>query len=193
MKGTIDRPIFFKDRSSWRRWLEKNHNKASEVWILTYKVHTGRKCVSYQEALEEALCWGWIDSRMRTVDAEKHLWRFAPRRPKSIWSLTNRTKAEKLIAEGRMTPHGMAKIEAAKNSGEWAKAIAPSKPPRMPKDLKDALMKDGKAWKNFQALAKSYQTQFIWWVTFAKREDTRKKRIAEVVIRAGQNKKSYLG
>lgn len=193
MSGTVEKPVFFRDRAIWRGWLKKNHSKAREVWILTYKVHTGRKCLSYQEALEEALCWGWIDSRMRTIDREKHLWRFAPRRATSIWSLINRTKAERLIAEGRMTPHGMAKIEEAKKSGEWDKATRPSRPPRMPRDLKEALMKDCKAWKNFQALARSYRTQFIWWVCTARREETRQRRIAEVVARARQNKKSYLG
>ena len=192
MIGTLGKPAFFRDRDAWRRWLERNHDRVNEIWILTYKVHTGRKCLSYQDALDEALCWGWIDSRVRTIDAERHLWRFAQRRPRSIWSLKNRTRAEKLIEEGRMTIHGMKKIEAAKKSGEWEKAIAPSRPPRMPKDLKEALMKDEKAWKNFQAFAKSYKTQYLYWIMTAKREETRKKRIEEVVRRSRQNKRSYL-
>jgi uncharacterized protein YdeI (YjbR/CyaY-like superfamily) len=186
-------PVFFADRSEWRKWLVKNHDKESEIWILAFKTHTGKKGLSYSEALEEALCYGWIDSRLRRIDDEKHTWRFAPRKPGSIWSLGNRTRAERLMKEGRMTPYGLAKIEAAKRSGEWDKAIAPSTPPRIPEDLKAALKKDGIAWKNFQGFAKSYQTQYIYWIIAAKRAETREKRIREVAERAKQNKKMYMG
>jgi len=185
--------VFFKDRFEWRRWLQRNHDKYSEIWVLTYKKHTGRQCVSYEDALEEALCHGWIDSRMRRIDDEKHMWRFAPRKLDSIWSLSNRRRAERLIKEGRMDAPGLAKIEAAKRSGEWDKAIAPSRPPRMPKDLKDALEDNEKAWKNFSAFAPSYRTTYIYWVISAKREETRRKRIKEVVRRASENIKFYMG
>ena len=185
--------VFFKDKAEWRKWLQKHHDKSSEIWILTYKRHTGKQCVSYEDALEEALCYGWIDSRMRRIDDERHTRRFVPRKPNSIWSLGNRKRAERLIKEGRMTASGMAKVDAAMRSGEWRKAYAPSKPPRMPMDLKDALMKDGLAWKNFQAFAKSYRTTYIYWVSAAKREETRRKRIREVVRRARRNIKFYMG
>jgi len=105
-------PLFFSDRASWRRWLEKNNDKATEIWILTFKRHTGKKCVSYEEALEEALCYGWIDSRMRRIDDEKHMWRFAPRKPDSIWSMSNMTRVERLIKLCRMAAPGLAKVEA---------------------------------------------------------------------------------
>jgi len=159
---------------------------------LAYKVHMGKKSLSYSEALDEALCYGWIDSRMRRIDDEKHMWRFAPRKPDSIWSLSNRRRAEMLIKEGRMVTPGLAKVEAGKRSGKWEHALAPSKPPRMPKDLRDALMNDCRAWKNFQEFAKSYRTAYLYWVISAKREDTRKKRIREVVKKARQNKKHYM-
>jgi uncharacterized protein YdeI (YjbR/CyaY-like superfamily) len=186
------KPIFFEDRPAWRKWLEENHDKSSEVWVLTYKTHTGRKCLNYGDALDEALCYGWIDSRLRRIDDERHMWRFAPRKLDSIWSLSNRTRVERLISQERMTAHGIKKVEAAKRSGEWAKATSPSKPPRMPMGLKDALMKNEKAWKNFQAFAKSYRTTYIYWVMAAKREETRKKRIREVVDRAERNLKMYM-
>jgi uncharacterized protein YdeI (YjbR/CyaY-like superfamily) len=184
-------PVFFRDRSAWRRWLEKNHDKASEIWILAYKKHLGKTCIDYEEALEEAICYGWIDCRMRRIDDEKHMWRFAPRRPNSIWSLKNRKTTERLIEieEGRMTEHGMAKVDAAKRNGSWDKAYAPGRPPRIPKDLKDALIQDGQAWKNFQAFAKSYRHTYIYWVVSAKREETRKRRIQEVVGRARRDMK----
>jgi uncharacterized protein YdeI (YjbR/CyaY-like superfamily) len=185
-------PVFFEDRKAWRRWLEKYHDKRSEVWILTFKTHTGRKCVSYSDALDEALCYGWIDSRVRRIDDEKHLWRFAPRRLDSIWSLSNRRRAENLISRGLMTDHGLKKIEAGKRSGEWAKAISPSMPPKMPKEMKEALMMNKKAWKNFQAFAKSYRTTYIYWVLTAKREETKRKRIEVVVSRAERNLKMYM-
>ena len=184
--------LLFSDRAAWRRWLKENHDKATEVWILTYKVHTGRKCIRYPEALDEALCWGWIDSRVRRIDDEKHLLRFAPRKPNSIWSLKNRRSAERLAKEGRMTEHGLAKVEAAKRSGEWAKALAPSTPPDMPRELRSALKKDERAWKNFHAFAKSYQTQYIYWVLAAKREETRSSRIKDIVRRARNKVKPFV-
>lgn len=186
-------PVFFKNRAEWRKWLRRNHDKSSEIWILTYKKHTGKQCASYEDALEEAICYGWIDSRMRRIDDERHTWRFAPRKPNSIWSMSNRKRAERLIREGRMADPGMAKVDAAKQSGEWDRAYAPSKPPRMPTDLKNALMKDDLAWKNFQAFAKSYRTTYIYWVSAAKREETRRNRIREVVRRARRNIKFYMG
>ena len=179
--------LFFEDRIAWHRWLEKHHDKISEIWILTLKTHTMTRCVRYEEALEEALCYGWIDSRLRRIDDRRHMWRFAPRRPDSIWSPGNRRRAEKLIKEGRMEPPGLKKVEAAKKSGEWEKAFSPSRPPRMPKELKCALMENKEAWRNFQAFAKSYRTTYIYWVSAAKREDTKKRRIEEVVRLAERN------
>jgi uncharacterized protein YdeI (YjbR/CyaY-like superfamily) len=117
------------------------------------------------------------------------MWRFAPRKPHSIWSLSNRRRAERLIREGFMAPPGLEKIEAAKKNGEWARATAPSKPPRMPKDLRDALMRDDEAWRNFRAFAPSYRTTYLYWVSAAKRAETRERRIKEVVRRARDNLK----
>ncbi len=185
-------PIFFKDKAEWRRWLQKNHNKSSEIWILTYKRYVDKQSLSYEDALEEALCYGWIDSRMRRIDDEKHTWRFTPRKPNSIWSLSNRRRAEKLIMQGRMTEPGMGKIDAAKKSGKWDDAYRPSKPPKIPDYLKEALMKDDRAWRNFQALAGSYRHTYIHWVASAKREETRERRIKEVVRRARQNIKNII-
>jgi uncharacterized protein YdeI (YjbR/CyaY-like superfamily) len=187
-----DEPAFFRDANEWRRWLEKNHDTSSEIWVLAFKKHTGVQCVSYEEALEEALCYGWIDSRLRRIDDARHTWRFAPRKPDSIWSLSNKKRVERLIKEGRMTAHGMAKVRAAKRSGMWEKAYAPRKPARIPKDLKDALAADEVAWRNFQAFAKSYRHTYIHWVLSAKKEETRIRRIKEVVRRARENIKSIL-
>lgn len=185
-------PVFFKDRAAWRAWLDKYHDKRSEIWVLAYKRNSGTKCMSYVEALEGALCYGWIDSRMRRIDDEKHMWRFAPRKPNSIWSLSNRKRAEQLIREGRMAAAGLAKINAARKTGEWQRAYIASKPPRMPKELKEALMEDALAWKNFRKFAKSYRTMYIRWVLDARTESTRNKRIREVVRRARINRKPFV-
>jgi uncharacterized protein YdeI (YjbR/CyaY-like superfamily) len=182
-----EKRVFFKDSVEWRRWLWKNHDKASEIWILTYKRHTGRPCLSYEDALEEAICYGWIDSRLKRIDDERHMWRFAPRKTNSLWSMSNRRRAEKLIKEGRMASTGMATVEAAKKNGKWYEAYAPSAPPKIPDDLKDGLMRDERAWKNFQALAKSHRHTYIHWVMTAKRKETREKRIQEVVRMAREN------
>lgn len=190
---TGDGPEFFRSREEWRRWLKKNHNKRSEVWILAYKLRTGKCTLTYQEALDEALCYGWIDSRLRRIDDEQHMWRFAPRKARSIWSLKNRARAEQLIKEGEMTSAGLKKIEDAKRNGKWDLAYSPSKPPRMPKDLREALMRNKKAWTNFQRLAKSYRTTYIFWVSSARRDETRRKRIREVARRAARNIRSIVG
>ena len=185
-------PVFFVDRTAWRRWLERNHDKVSVIWVLAYKTQTGKRCLSYSDALDEALSYGWIDSRLRRIDDEKHMWRFVPRKPNSIWSLSNRRRVERLIAEGMMTPYGMAKVEAAKRSGEWEKATTPSRPPRIPKDLKDELVENEPAWENFMGFAKSYRTIYIYWVLSAKRQETREKRIKEVARRARRKLKPYM-
>lgn len=184
-----EEPRFFKDRAEWRRWLQKNHLKSAEIWVITYKKHTGKKCLSYEDALEEAMIHGWIDSRLRRIDDERHMWRFVPRKPNSIWSLSNRRRAERLIEEGKMTASGLATVEAGKRSGQWDKAIAPSKPPRIPSDLKQALIKDGPAWDYFRGFAKSYRTQYLYWILTAKTGKTRSKRIKQVVSWAHDNKK----
>lgn len=185
-----DEPVLFEHRDAWRRWLQKNHDKRDEIWVLGFKKHVGRMGISYEEALEEAICYGWIDCRMKRIDDDKHMWRFAPRRPNSIWSQKNRTTAERLIAEGKMTVHGMNKIEAARRSGEWENPYRPSRPPSLPKDLRDALKDDETAWNNFHTFAKSYRHTYIHWVNSAKKDDTRKRRIREVVRLARLNKKS---
>jgi len=182
------KPLLMRNRDEWRKWLERNHNKEKEVWLVFYKKHTGKLGLSYDDAVEEALCFGWIDGRLKRIDDEKHLIRFSPRRKNSVWSEINRKKAEKMIREGKMTETGLAKIEEAKKSGKWFSAYT-SKKLAIPPDLEKALKDDKKAWDNFRNFANSYQLAYIYWVESAKREETRKKRIKEVVKRASQNKK----
>src|SRR6185312_14358897 len=110
---------YAKDRHEWRKWLEENAATSQGVWLIYYKQSSGKPCVPYAEAVEEALCFGWIDSRANALDDERSMQLFTPRKPKSPWSRLNKERIERLMREGRMTPAGLAKIEAAKRDGSW--------------------------------------------------------------------------
>jgi uncharacterized protein YdeI (YjbR/CyaY-like superfamily) len=181
---------YFRNRSEWRKWLQRNHDKKDEIWLVYYKKHTGKPSVTHAEAVEEALCFGWIDSRVNRLDDERYRQKYTPRKPKSVWSKINKDAAERMIREGKMMSAGIEKINEAKKDGRWAKAYTSRKRMRMPRDLKAALQRNKKAQKNFSNFAKSYQNMYIGWVTSAKRKETREKRIREVVKRSAMNKKS---
>lgn len=172
----------FRDRSEWRKWLEKNHAKAKEAWFVFYKKHTVRPGVPYEDAIEEALCFGWIDGQLRRIDSEKHMLRFCPRRRGSVWAESNIRRVKKMIALGKMTPAGLKAFEGHE------KRKVPSKI-AMPDDLKRALKKSKKAWGNFNSFPPSHRKHFLWWVISAKTEETRKKRIGELVKRAEENRR----
>ena len=177
-------PLSFKDREQWRSWLTENHDKSKGAWLLFYKKRLGKQHLLYEEAVEEALCFGWIDSRIRRIDDEKHMQRYTPRNPKSIWSDSNRKRAGKLIKEGRMTEHGLRAINASKRNGRWRDIYTTRDPIDVPEDLEKALLKDPEAHRNFHAFAPSYRLIYIYWVNEAKREETRKRRMDEVVKRS---------
>jgi uncharacterized protein YdeI (YjbR/CyaY-like superfamily) len=185
----LENALYFKDREEWRKWLAENHAGANAVWLLHYKKHSGIQCISLAEAVEEAICFGWIDSRMKSIDTEKYMLKFSPRRPKSVWSKINRERAERMIAEGRMTAAGRAVIEIAKKNGNWDAAYTNAVRDEMPPDLKEALTLVPSASKNFEGFANSYRNMYIGWVTGAKTLETRQKRIAEIVSRSLINRK----
>ena len=142
----------------------------------------------YAEAVEEALCFGWIDGILKRIDDEKHAQRFTPRKPKSIWSKVNKERAKRMINEGKMMDAGLEKIKAAKKSGWWQNAYTTSRHDNdMSDEMKKVLMSDKEAWKNFQNFTKSYQNLYIFWVNYAKRDETKKKRIQLVLERAKRN------
>lgn len=185
----MNSPFYFSNRREWRSWLVEHHSSEKEVWLAYYKKHTGKATVTYNEAVEEAICFGWIDSIVKTIDEESYMQKYTPRRKKSIWSKLNRTRAEKMIQSGRMTSAGMALIEEAKKSGKWREAFSETPEPEMPEEMKEILLSDGQAWNNFSALAPSHKKMYISWVCQAKRHDTRAKRIAEVFRRTKNNEK----
>jgi len=190
-KKSSGNPLLFPHRAQWRKWLAVHHDTAKEAWLFIYKKHTGKKSVTYSEALEEAICYGWIDSLMRSWDDEKFAQKFSSRKTNSLWSLANRKRAEAMIQAGKMTPAGMRAIEEAKRNGRWDSAYTSREKPVMSEDLKSALRKNKAAWENFNKIANSQQLIAIYWVNLAKRQETKDKRIRQIVQRAARNKKFF--
>ncbi|MFC2010081.1 YdeI family protein [Chloroflexota bacterium] len=185
----ISAALYFKNSQEWYKWLEQNHNKEIAVWLVIYKKRSKQIGIRYDEALEEALCFGWIDGKMQSVDEDKFILRYSPRKSKSVWSNINKEKSELLILQGRMTDAGLAKIEEAKKNGLWQDAYTNKKKDVIPVDLETALSANRIAWVNFHGFANSYRNMYIGWVTGAKAKETRMRRIAEVVKRSTLNKK----
>lgn len=183
--------VYAADRRKWRDWLIENHESRDEAWLVRYKVHTGRPGISYEDAVEEALCFGWIDGRVRRIDDERYMIRFTPRRSGSRWSALNIGRAEKMIEEGLMTDAGLAEIKSARKDGRWERAFKDDKNRKkeidMPEDLAGAMKKNREALENFEQMAPSYRRNYIRWVEAARKSDTRQRRIDEVVQRAARN------
>jgi uncharacterized protein YdeI (YjbR/CyaY-like superfamily) len=181
----------FKTAADWRAWLEKHHGRASEIWLAYYKKSSGKRSVTYAEALDEALCFGWIDSTVRRLDEEKFMQRYTPRRPGSIWSTLNKKHIARLAAAGRMAPAGLAKVAAAKKDGSWNKLNAiDSIKPETPADLEAALRKRPGARAKWEAQPPSQKKMYSWWVIQAKRPETRARRVEETVRRVLAGRKA---
>ncbi len=185
----LDNALFFNNRKEWRSWLEKNHRTQNEVWLIHYKKSSRKTNLNHVDAVEEAICFGWIDSKLKKIDKERFILRYSPRRSRSVWSKINKDTAKKMISKGKMMPAGLDKINQAKTSGYWDNAYTNLVKEQLPNDLKKALKMDKTAWDNFQEFANSYRNTYIGWVNNAKTEVTRKRRIAKVVKRSLENKK----
>ena len=189
MTMKVNSILYLTKRPEWRSWLRKNYKIKDEIWLLFYKKLTKKPSLTYDEAVEEALCYGCIDSTLKRVDDEKHIQKFTPRNPSSIWSLLNKKRAEKMIRQKKMTKAGMALIQAAKKRGKWQKAYTSKTRFTIPTDLKKELQKSNKVWDNFKNFAPSTKYMYTHWVLGAKKEQTRKRRIKKVAQLASQNKK----
>jgi uncharacterized protein YdeI (YjbR/CyaY-like superfamily) len=175
-----------RDRKKWRAWLEKSHARSPGVWLVFYKKTSGKPTVRYDEAVEEALCFGWIDSLMKPVDDVRYRQLFTPRKPKSRWSKPNKERVARMIAAGLMTEVGMEKIRAAKKDGSWAHMEAPDSL-AVPRDLRAALNADKLAKESFERMPPGKKRQLLGWIHDAKRPETRERRIAQVVdVAAGR-------
>lgn len=180
--------FYARDRDAWRRWLERNHEGSAGVWLIFYKKASGKRSVPYDEAVEEALCFGWIDGKVQQVDEDAYRQRFSRRRPKSTWAASNKERVARLIREGRMSPAGLAAIQRAKLDGSWTSLDAVDAM-TMPDDLGRALAHNKRAARNFESFSPSARKAFLYWIGTAKRPETRAKRIAETVRRAAANQK----
>ncbi|MEM9999194.1 MAG: YdeI/OmpD-associated family protein [Bacteroidota bacterium] len=167
-------------RAAWRAWLAAHHTQPDGIWLVTYKKHTGGRYVDYDSIVEEALCFGWIDSLPRKLDADRTMLYVSPRKPGSIWSRLNKQRIEALEADGRMTEIGRAKIEAAKADGSWT-LYDDVENLVIPDDLAAALASAPAAEAAFDGFSASSKKGVLWWIKSAKRDATRAKRIAETV------------
>jgi uncharacterized protein YdeI (YjbR/CyaY-like superfamily) len=182
-------------REKWRKWLDKNHSASPGIWMIYYKNKTDKRKFTYADAVEEALCFGWIDSLPRKLDDERAMLKFTPRKPKSTWSKLNKLRVKKLIKEGLMTQVGLAKIELAKKDGSWNainSADRHTSNNTLPDDLKKAFSKNKKALQNFNAYAPGYRRRFFFWIDSAKTPETRTTRIKQTVLMAAENKKPII-
>lgn len=173
-------------RAEWRAWLEANHTRGEGVWLITNKKASGKPRLEYDQAVEEALCFGWVDSRPNKLDDERsRLW-FAPRKPGSNWSRPNKQRAEKMIAAGLMAPAGLARVEAAKQDGSWT-ALDEVEALAVPPDLAAALAVDPQAAAFWDAFPRSVRRGILEWILNARTAETRARRVEETARLAAQN------
>ena len=177
------------DRATWRAWLEANHATAAGVWRVTWRPRSGRVRLDYEEAIEEALCFGWVDSIGGHLDDERGKLYFAPRKPRSVWAATNKARVERLIDEGRMTSAGLAAIDLAKANGSW-EILDAAERLEVPWDLAAALEIRPPAAVNFAAFPPSARKMLLGWVAVAQRPETRAARIAKIAEAAARNERA---
>ena len=183
METATIRRFYAKNRKAWRQWLQKNHAKAAGVWLVYYKKDSGKSRVSYDDAVEEALCFGWIDSIMKPLDEDKYMQKFTPRKLKSVWSALNKKRIEKLAEQKLITPAGIEAIEIAKQNGSWEK-LDHVENFEIPADLKKVFAKNKNFFKWFEGLGMFRRKQWLYRLHNAKLPATRAKRIAEMTEEA---------
>jgi uncharacterized protein YdeI (YjbR/CyaY-like superfamily) len=186
MVKTPPNSIHPKTRAEWRKWLKQNHSRTAGVWLINYKKGTGKPRFEYAEAVEEALCFGWIDSKPNKLDEERSMQWYAPRQVGAGWSKINKARAEKMIEAGLMAPAGLAKIEAAQQDGSW-NALDRVEAQGVPPDLAAALAAQPNAQQYFDAFPRSVKRAILEWIANAKKPETRAKRVEETARLAAEN------
>ncbi|AYB33602.1 YdeI/OmpD-associated family protein [Chryseolinea soli] len=181
----------FKTAKAFETWLIKHHDNSDGLWLKIFKKDSGKKTVSYAEALEVALCYGWIDGQKQAHDEQAWLQRFCPRGAKSIWSKINTEHVERLIKEGRMKPAGLKAAEKAKADGSWEKAYASSSKMTIPEDFLKELSKNKKAEAFFKGLNKTNLFSIGFRLQTAKKQETREKRIKEIIEMLAKGEKFH--
>jgi len=183
--------ISYEDAKTWRQWLDKNHEKIDGVWVKLYKKASGVSSVSYAEALNAALCYGWIDGQKKAHDEHSWLQKFTPRRPKSGWSKMNTRHAERLIESEKMAPAGLKEVEAAKRDGRWKAAYDSFGNAAVPIDFLKELAKDNKAKAFFETLNKTNLYSIAYRLQTAKKPETREKRMKAIIEMLARGEKFH--
>lgn len=175
-------------RKDWRKWLKKNHLSKQSVWLICYTKKSDQPTVNWSETVDEALCFGWIDSTRKTIDEFSFMQFFSKRKPKSTWSKINKEKVQRLIDNGLMTQAGLDIIETAKQNGSWT-ILDEVEELKIPNDLENAFKKHKDSKDYFLSLSKTVRKMMLQWLVLAKRPETRQKRIEEIAILAAQKMK----
>jgi uncharacterized protein YdeI (YjbR/CyaY-like superfamily) len=186
----ISKSLSVAGRKEWRAWLAKNHAKENEVWLIYHKKRSGNSGIAYVESVEEALCFGWIDSIIQKIDEDAYVRKFTPRKSSSHWSALNKQRVAGLIKDGKMTKAGLSVINYESPEDDYGRTSERARQdPIPPPFLEQALKKNIKAWKYFQSLAPSYRRNYIGWISAAKTGETRNKRVRKAVALLAENKK----
>jgi len=178
-------------RDAWRAWLQLNHLREKGIWLVFTRKHIGKPGTSYGDAVDEALCFGWIDSLVKRIDEEKYARKFTPRKPGSKWSKLNMDRMRKLRSQGRMTKFGLEAYNNRSTERPFAETFK-SKKLQVPCDFEKALRRNKSAWKNFQNFGLSQQRNYLLWIAEAKKAETRSKRINEAIALIANNMRSLL-
>lgn len=175
------------DQQEWRNWLQQNHIEQQSVWLILYKTNSAKFNLSWSDAVDEALCFGWIDSTRRPIDEEKFIQFFSQRKPKSNWSRINKEKIDRLMAEGKITKAGINSIQVAKENGSWT-FLDDIEDLVIPSDLVTELSAHSGANEFYQNLSNSIKKQILYWLASAKKEETRSKRLQIIISETNQRK-----
>ena len=181
--------LYFKNDKEWRDWLHDNHTQNAGIYLIFYKIEHVNTSMRWEEAVRVALCYGWIDSTVKSLGNGKRRQYFCQRKPKSVWSKINKDYIEELIGEGLMHQNGLAAVEIAKKNGSWS-ALDDVERGIIPKDLQKAFDNHPTAYENYKNFTKSQRKGYLYWLNQAKREVTRQKRITEIVSLCAKNLKS---
>ena len=173
-----------RDRQAWRKWLEEHHASSLEIWLVFHKRHTGVTSVPYDDAVEEALCFGWIDSLVRRLDDAKYARKFTPRKANSRWSTSNRRRYAELEARGLLAAQGLARAPTSRSGDAPSPSVS-----TLPSYIEETLKADPVAWQFFEQLAPSYRRAYIGWIDSAKRQETKEKRLREALGLLASGKK----
>ena len=185
------RILSFKTPDEWAKWLAKNHSKSDGIWLRFFKKNSGVKSITHDEALDEALCYGWIDGQLKKLDEQSWIHKFTPRRARSIWSKRNIEHVGRLIKLGKMKPSGLKEIEAAKNDGRWEKAYDAASTMQVPDDFLKELSKKKKAEAFFKTLNRANVYAIAWRLQTAKKPETRTRRMKAILEMLSRGEKFH--